>query len=236
MPDSDIEPSVPVNEPEEESPEEVLAPIETSAEGGETLSEPPPEPVEESRSKRFFRQALRVVLAFAIIIGIGAVLVIFLLYIPERQKSTQSSQNLAQANQAIDLMQSQIADLETELQNQQDRFDALLVENQELNSALDMVELQVVLLSVRTDIAKARLALAVSDSGQALLILTNTPKSFDKMGNLLPEGDDEIVANLRERLELVLGEIEHDAYAAESDLDVLDKVLLELENNYFAQP
>ena len=92
------------------------------------------------------------------------------------------------------------------------------------------------LLSVRTDIANARLALAVSDSGQALLILTNTPKSFNKMGNLFPEGDDEIVANLRERLELVLGEIEHDAYAAESDLDVLDKVLLELENNYFAQP
>ncbi|MCK4726954.1 MAG: hypothetical protein KAT29_14180 [Anaerolineales bacterium] len=236
MTDSDIDPSAPVNEPEEESPEEVLVTIEPSTEESEPLSEPAPEPVEESRSKRFFRQALRVVLAFAIIIGIGAVLVIFLLYIPERQKSAQSSQDLAQANQTIDLMQSQIADLETEFQNQQDRFDALLVENQELNSALDMAELQVVLLSVRTDIANARLALAVDDSGRALLILTNTPKSFDKMEKLLPVEDDEIVANLRERLELVLGEIERDAYAAESDLDVLDKVLLELENNYFAQP
>ena len=236
MPDSDIDPSDPANEPEEVSPEEVQVPIEPSAEESEPLSEPEPEPVAESRSKHFFRQALRVALAFVIIIGIGAILVIFLLYIPERQKSTQNSQDLVQANQTIDLMQSQIADLETELLNQQDRFDTLLGENQELNSSLDMAELQVVIISVRTDIANARLALAVDDSGQARLILTNTPKSFDKMENLLPEGDAEIVDNLRERLELVLGEIERDAYAAESDLDVLDKALLELENNYLTRP
>ncbi len=236
MTDSDIDPSDPANETDEESPEEVLVPIEPSAEEGVPLSEPALEPAVESRSKRFLRQALRVALAFVVIIGIGALLVIFLLYIPERQKSTQSSQDLVQANQTIELMQSQIADLETELQNQQDSFDALLSDNQELNNALDMAELQVVIISVRTDIANARLALAVDDASQARLILTGSPKSFDKMENLLPIGDTEIVANLRERLELVLGEIERDAYAAESDLNVLDKALLELENNYFTQP
>ena len=236
MLDSDIDPSDPANEPEEESAEEILVPIEPTAEEDEVLSEPAPEPVVESRSIHFIRQALRVALAFAIIIGIGAILVIFLLYIPERQRSNQISQDLVLANQAIELMQSQIVDLETETENQQDRFDALQVENQELNSALGMAGLQVVIISVRTDIANARLALAVDDSGQARLVLTNTPKSFDKMENLLSEGDAEIVDNLRERLELVLGEIEHDVYAAESDLDVLDKALLELENNYFAQP
>jgi len=236
MTDSDTDPSDPANETDEESLEEVLVPIEPFAEEGVPLSEPAPEPVMESRSKRFLRQALRVALAFAVIIGIGAILVIFLLYIPERQKSTQSSQDLVQANQTIELMQSQIADLETEFQDQQDRFDALLSENQELNNALDMADLQVVIISVRTDIANARLALAVDDTGQARLILTSSPKSFDKMENLLPKGDTEIVANLRERLELVLGEIERDAYAAESDLNVLDKALLELENNYFSQP
>ena len=236
MLDSDIDPSDPANEPEEESSEEVLVPIEPTAEEGEALSEPAPEPAVESRSIRVIRQALRVALAFAIIIGIGAILVIFLLYIPERQRSNQISQDLVQASQTIELMQSQIVDLETETENQQDRFDALLVENQELSSALGMAELQVVIISVRTDIANARLALAVDDSGQARLVLTNTPKSFDKMENLLSERDAEIVDNLRERLELVLGEIEQDVYAAESDLDVLDKALLELENNYFAQP
>ena len=236
MLDSDIDPSDPTKEPEEEFPEEILAPIEPSTEEGEPLSEPASEPVAESRSKRFLRQVLRVALAFVIIFGIGAILVIFLLYIPERQKSTQSSQDLIQAKQTIELLQSQIIDLETEIQNQQDRFDALLVVNQELNSALGTTELQVVIISVRTDIANARLALAMDDSGQAQLILTNTPKSFDKMENLLSEGDAKIVENLRERLELILGEIDRDNYAAESDLDVLDKALLELENNFFAQP
>lgn len=233
MPDSEVDPAI---EPEEEFPGEVLAPIEKSTNEGEPPFEQAPELVEESRGKSFFRQALRIALACVIIIGIGAILVIFLLYIPERQKSIQNSQDLAQASQTIDLMQSQITDLEAELLNERDRYDTLLSENQELSSALDMAELQVVIIGMRTDIANARLALAVDDSGQALLILTNMPKSYDKMENLLPGGDAVIVANLRERLELVLGEIERDAYAAESDLDVLDKALLELENNYFTLP
>jgi uncharacterized protein YeeX (DUF496 family) len=233
MPDSEIDPAI---EPEEEFSGEVLAPIEKPTDDGEPPIERAPEVVEESRGKSFFRQALRVALACVIVFGIGAILVIFLLYIPERQKSTQSSQDLAQASQTIDLMQSQITDLEAELRNERDRYETLLSKNQELSSALDMAELQVVIIGMRTDIANARLAIAADDSGQALVILTNMPKSFDNMEILLPGRDAVIVANLRERLELVLGEIERDAYAADSDLDVLDKALLELENNYFTHP
>jgi hypothetical protein len=45
-----------------------------------------------------------------------------------------------------------------------------------------------------------------------------------------------IADDMQERLELALDEMEDNPYAAESDLDVLARGLLELENALFTEP
>ncbi len=225
------------SQPESDEPaEEEILPGEETPTEAEAIPALAEEPKKESRLRNTLRIVLRVALIIFIVIGIGALLAIFTLYIPERQRAADNQQNLVQANQKVDELQAQIGELEKQLQNQQDSYSALEAQNQELQSETDQAELHVVLLSVRTDVANARLAILTEDTNKALLILERTPDTLDKMESLLEPEQHDRATMLRDRLELVLSEIETDAYAAESDLDVLEKTLLEFENDYFAQP
>jgi len=194
---------------------------ETPAQAQEKGREKPP----ESRLNRFLVRALRSLLIFLIILGLGALLAIYTLYMPARQALAQAKAESAQLNQKL-------AEMESRMEN----VTALEQKNQELQAALDKASLHVTILSARADIAAAQLALAQNDPAKARLALSKTPDTLKALSELLEPSQKKVATDMQERLSLAIKGIGQNAYAAASDLDVLMTSLMELENAYFAKP
>ncbi len=179
----------------------------------------------ESRLNRFLVRALRWVIGILVVMGLGALLVVITLYRPLQRSLGESQGQGEQAQQRIADLESQVESLST--------FEA---KNQDLQSELDKAELHVAILSARTDVATAQLALAQNDQAKARLVLSKTPDTFEKLENLLEPGKKKLATDMQARLELAVKGIGGNNYAAASDLDVLATGLTELENAYFAKP
>ncbi len=205
-----------------DEPETVVAPIEEAATDAK----------EESKASRFFRKVLRWTLGLLIVFGLGFTVAIFALYRPTLQKVEQGKSELAQANEQIDNLDGLIATLEGEIENLQ----ALKDKNQELTTAQKGLNLHVAILNTRLDVANALLSLSEGDDAQAHLILNNTAETLNTIESLLESDQRDVVTPMRQRLELVLTEMENDSYAAQSDLDVLATSLLQLEDALFGGP
>lgn len=180
---------------------------------------------EQSRLNRTSLRVLRWLLGILILMGMGALLVIYTLYMPTRQKLEQSQGQIEQADQRVTELEGEVGNLSTFEEQNQD----LLVE-------LDKTRLHVAILSARADVAAAQLALALNDPSKARLALSKTLDTLKKLESMLEPGKKKLAADMQARLNLALKEIGENAYAANSDLDVLTTGLLELENAYFAKP
>ena len=179
----------------------------------------------ESRVNRITLRILRWLLGVLILMGLGAMLVIFALYQPTRQMLAESQEQVEQAGQRIAELEGEVANLST--------FEE---QNQDLRVELDKTGLHVTILSARSDVAAAQLALALNDPAKARLALSKTPETLEKLEGMLEPGKKKLAADMQARLDLAVKEIGENAYAANSDLDVLATALLELENAYFAKP
>lgn len=183
------------------------------------------EPKPESRLNRFLVRLLRWLLGILIVAGLGALLAIFTVYMPVRQKLDQSQGEVEQGA-------GRIAELESEV----DRLSAMEAKNDALQAELDKSELHVAILSARADVAAAQLALEQDDPAKARLALSKTGETIKALGSLLKPGEKKLATDLQSRLELALKGIGENAFAAASDLNVLATGLTELENAYFAKP
>ncbi|MBC8506081.1 MAG: hypothetical protein ISR58_07515 [Anaerolineales bacterium] len=235
--ESEITEPISVNEEspaEDAEPETLPEPVDDPAADAETLVEAEPEaPKEESKIRRFFRSLLRWTLGLLIVLGIGFVTAVYLLYRPEVQnvrdlqgqlqsEKQMAGEQAAELEAQIDGLDAQIADLEP-----------LATKNEELIAAQNEFELHIAILDARLDVSNALLALAIDDPARARVSLDRTGEALAKVSSLLPEDQREIVTALEQRLELVLSEMEDEPYAAQSDLDVLEKRLLEMEDALF---
>ncbi len=193
-------------------------------------------PKEESKIRRFFRALLRWTLGLLIVFGIGFLTAVYLLYRPEVQNTRDLQGQLQNEKQMageqvtelegqIDGLEAQIADLEP-----------LATKNEELLAVQGEFELHIAILDARLDVSNAIMALATDDPARARVSLDQTGEALSKVSSLLPEDQRDIVTSLEQRLELVLSEMEDDPYAAQSDLDVLEKRLLEMEDALFGAP
>jgi len=185
----------------------------------------PPERPTESRLNRFLVRTLRWLVGILIVMGIGALLVIFTLYRPLQQRLGDSQVQGEQADQRI-------ADLEGQIES----LSPFESQNQDLKAELEKSELHVAILSARADVATAQLALAKNDDTKARLALSKTPETLKKLGDLLEADKKKVATDMQDRLVLATKGIGVNAYAAASDLDVLMTSLIELENAYFAKP
>jgi hypothetical protein len=174
-----------------------------------------------SLSTRIFRWFLW----FLILFGGGMVLSLFLFYIPQSNELSLVRAELNKASQQASSLQEQL-----------DSKAPLETQNQDLQTQLKTSTLHVNLLSARLDVALAQYYLAKNDPANARVSLSKTDATLANLGTLLPAGQSKVVSDMQSRLKLALGEIESNAYAAQSDLDVLTKALLELENAYFSKP
>jgi TolA-binding protein len=190
----------------------------------EATTESLDQPKLEKRAPRFWVRTLRILLGVFILIGVGALLAIYLLYVPTRHKllvtksemeaaANTTSAQLNQANQEID------------------RLSSFEKKNQELQAELEKISIHNTILQLRIDVATAQLALAKEDPSMAHLALNKTSETIQTLKNSLPVDQQKVTESLETRLELVLKEIEGDAETAQTDLGVMMSTLLELESS-----
>lgn len=195
-------------------------PISEAAPQSKQLGKANSKPGKQSIS--IWRRIFRFFLVMLIVFGLGAVTVIFTLYIPQRQRlqsaqsriedlSSQNQSDLQAANEEIDRL--------TSIENQ---FDAS-------RSQLTEMELQNLVLKIKLDVITAKLALVSDDPVQAGAVLSETTSRISDLEDLLGSQETKNIDNLKARLELVLKEIEDDTFAAISDLEVMLDILENLD-------
>jgi type II secretory pathway component PulM len=179
----------------------------------------------ESQPKPRKRNILRWALVFLIVFGLGVLVTLFTLYIPQREALQAGETKLKEADQKI-----------ADLQKRIDSLTSLETKNQTLQTDQKNDALHTNLLMARVDIASAQLALAKNDPAKARVALTKTPKTLDTLASLMEQNQQKIVQDMQSRLKLAASEIGNNNYAANSDLDVLANGLVQLENSFFSTP
>ncbi|MFQ5943289.1 MAG: hypothetical protein ACE5JF_07030 [Anaerolineales bacterium] len=213
------------SESEGESDHRTEAQIESERVEQEPPTEPSPlEVKEESRAGRFLRRVLRWTVALLVIFTLGVVAMEFVRVRPLADERNDLSQSLTEARTAQQ-------DLEAEL----DRLVGVDAENQDLSEALLQTEARLALLNILVDVTRAQLALAQEDTVRVAAALQGTGEKLSSLRDLLgPSATTELDA-LRERLVLVLSEVDGDPFAAERDLEILANTLLEIEQGLAAE-
>ena len=179
------------------------------------------EPTEGSRFGRFLKRALRWVVALLIIFTLGIVAMQILRVGPliDERNSLEDSLAEAQATQQ---------DLRAEL----DRLESVEAENQELTRSLLQFEARLGVLNILVDVTRAQLALAQEDATGVAAALQETGDKLNFLRDLVGASE---LTGLRERLVLVLSEVDGDPFAAERDLEILANTLLEIEAGLAAE-
>jgi hypothetical protein len=162
---------------------------------------------------------------FLILFGGGMLLSLLLFYIPKSNELSLIRADLNKANQQA-----------SSLQDQLDSTKPLETQNQDLQTQLKASQLHVNLLSARLDVALAQYYLAKNDPANARVSLSKTDGTLTTLATLLPSNQSADVRDMQSRLKQAISEIENKPYDAQSDLDVLSRHLLELENAYFSKP
>jgi hypothetical protein len=194
------------------SPWDSLRPIEPKAD----------EPKPPSRIGKFFRKALRWVTGLIVVFGLGVGTTWFVRVQPMNDQIDDLKDRLQAAEITMDELESQIAD-----------FSPLEGEKNDLEAELTKSQLHVDVLRVLVDVTSAQLALANDDVVTAKASLTGTDMRLTNLQERLQGEDQQTIEGMRTRLALVLDELEADAFAAMSDLDVLASNLLALERSLF---
>ena len=205
----------------EEEPTGVEPPAETGELKDEGfVAEPIAKP--ESRSRQILRVAVRWLIILLIIFGAGAFVAYWFLYRPASAEVTTTNAQLAQANQ-------QIADL----QSQVNQLKPLGAENQRLQKELNTAQQHIQVLTALAEANAARATLADQNLTQAKAHLDNLSQNLNALQTTVPASEKDKITAMQSRLTLVTGEMDQNAFAAKSDLDVLANSLTELEKTLF---
>ncbi len=173
------------------------------------------ETTEESRVGRFFKRALRWVVVVLAIFTLGVIAMQIVRVGPLTDERNSLDQSLAEA-------QATRQGLQTEL----DRLQGVEAENEELARSLQQSEARLAVLDILVDVTRAQLALAQEDTVSVAAALQETGERLNSLRDLV--GANELTG-LRERLVLVLSEVDGDPFAAERDLEILANTLLAIE-------
>ena len=213
--------------PDSSEPEKIVIEEPAPSETPQPQAEPvqvQAEPVQaEKRSLSLMKRLLRALLAVLILLGLGALLVIYAFYIPARRELNDANKRLSEL--------SDKSTSELEAANQKiNNLSLLESQNTELQAEADNAHLYNTILNARLDVVNAQFALSEQNPSKARLALTKTTATLQELEKLLPEGQKKVVTDLQSRLKLAIEEIDKNDYAARSDLDVLANALLELQS------
>lgn len=192
---------------------------------------PPETPAPESKIRKFLRTLLRWAIAVLVVFGLGILLSLLLFYLPKTRELRQANQNLQEAQAQVSTLESQIAALE----NQIEALNELNEINQSLRTELDSANQHVILLTALTNAYAAQLALAEDDTQTAQTHLDQTAAALASLEPALGAGHPETFDTIQRRLALVLEGLDSNAFAAQSDLQVLINLLIQWEADLFAK-
>lgn len=181
-----------------------------------------PEPREPSRIGRWLRQSLRWLAGMGIVFVMGVLVVFFVRVRPQ--------------SDTIKSLRLDLQETETEVQELQTSLERLVPleeENEELRADLEVRDRHLGLLAVLVDVTRAQLALAQDQPGEAKASLEATDSLLAELEEGVSEDHQDTVSNLRDRLNLVLDEIDSDTFAAERDLEILANNIVDLERALF---
>ena len=190
----------------------------TEISDGERPEPDTPETKDESRAGRFLKRVFRWAVLLLIIFTFGVVALEIVQVRPLRAERDSLDQSLVEAEAN-----------EQELQAEIDRLEGVEAENQVLTESINQAEARLVLLNVLVDVTRAQLALAQDDPVRVAAALQGTGEKLRSLRDLLGPSAASELEGLRERLVLVLSEVDGDPFAAERDLEILANTLLEIE-------
>jgi septal ring factor EnvC (AmiA/AmiB activator) len=177
----------------------------------------------ETRPQKSVRGALRWVLVALLAFGLGALLIAFVLYVPNRQKLDKANADLEHANATITGKTEQITTLQTD--------------NETLQKNLDSAMLQMYVFRALSGVRGASLAVAADDYAGARLSLIQASEALDTLSGLLVRTDQkDVLTAMQQSAAQSLAEVKTDLKSAQSELDQLAKNLVQLEDNLFLNP
>lgn len=197
-------------------PEEAMSPEEGAREAAPEAAVAPPKP---RRLRKFLLWAVLVVG----LVAIGAGATWYLRVRPQAQTILELQTDMA-------ALQSQVESLQAEVET----LRPLKEENRQLKAQVEDLENHLELLKVLVDVTTAQLEMAQEEPVKAAAALDATDQRLAMLERGLSGPPAETLAGLRERLALVLEEIETNDFAARRDLEVLANDLLSLERDIFA--
>lgn len=197
----------------EESPEEEPTP--------EAQAEPEKEP---SAFGRVLRQALRWGVGIGVVFLLGVMVTWIVRVRPQADRVRELERSLDEARTEVESLRD---DLEA--------MEELEQENESLRMELETKDHHLDLLAVLVDVTRARLELAQDNAGEAQVALEGTEERLRSLQAGLEGSEAETVSGMRDRLNLVLNELESDAFAAERDLEILSNNLVGLERSLFGE-
>ena len=165
---------------------------------------------------------LRWILIALIIFGAGFMTAVITQLLPLRQQSGLAISTLQAEGQAA---AQKIEDLQKKIESSGSVEGKL----QDCQGSAQSAATLLLITRVHNDILAAQLALAKSDPAAARLALSQTADRLSQLANNLPADQRKVVDDMKTRLKLAQGEIGPNNYAAQSDIDVMLKTLLQVE-------
>jgi hypothetical protein len=179
----------------------------------------------ESKLRGFLRTAFRWVTGLLIVFFLGVLAMELVFYIPLEQKLNQAKSERDQALQSVKTIQSRL-----------DNLAPLSTQNATLLEQSGKSEMHVSILSAEASVNTALVALLNSKPADARLVLNKTVITLKTLQGKLPANQQSVVTDMQNRLNLALGELDNNKFAAQSDLNVLITSLIQLENTLFTNP
>jgi hypothetical protein len=176
----------------------------------------------ETRPQKSRRGALRWLLAVLLAFGLGALLITFLLYIPNQQELVKTK-----------------ADLELTIAtvtSQTDQITTLQAGNQILQKDLDSAILHSYVLKALSGVRGASQAVAADDYAGAHLSLVQASAALDILSGLLGTDQKDVLTAMQQSAAQVLTKMKTNLTSTQPELDQLTKNLVQLEDNLFPNP
>lgn len=180
-----------------------------------------PESKAPSRLGRFAWRALRWVTAVIVIFGLGFGATWLVRVRPLMTEVTDLRQQLLDSDKRLSDAEQRLSQLE-----------GVQARNQELQDSLIEAQAHLDLLAVLVDVTTAQLAIAQEDTAQAQLTLAGVSAKLDALDSQEIVPLDQ-VQGLRERLALVIEELNTDVFATQRDLEILSNTLVAMERDLF---
>jgi hypothetical protein len=176
----------------------------------------------ETRLQKSMRGALRWALVALLAFGLGALIIVFALYVPTRHKLDNANTDLENANATITAKTDQIKTLQTS--------------SETLQKDLDSATLHMYVLMALSGVRGASLAVAADNYAGASLSLIQASEALDTLVGLLEPDQKDVLTAMQQSAAQALIDVKTDLKSAQPELDQLTKNLVQLEANLFPNP